>query len=266
MRFSNYYKLLAFGFLAFFSFLNQASAQSTEGTDFWLSFLPHTGGAFNPKSMFIYLSTKDSAVVTIDFPNGTDADRTYFIPANSTEKIQIGSVNGLTPSFGTEQKGIRIMSDNGARFSAYALNRLDVYSADATVLLPTFALGKEYFLISEVEGGFPSVASILATEDNTEIEITPSVPYDGRPSRTPFTITLNQGQTYLLSSTNDLTGTRIASASSSDSSCNNFAVFSGSDRTRVGDCSDQGLTTFISNCILQVLGAIISLPYLTKEE
>ncbi|MFT5915029.1 MAG: gliding motility-associated-like protein [Bacteroidia bacterium] len=239
MRFPNYYKLLFIGFLAFFSSLNQSSAQSTEGTDFWLSFLPHTGGG---KSMFIYLSTKDSAVVTVDFPNGTDADKTFFISPNSTEKIEINSIAGLSPASGIEQKGIRIMSDNGASFSAYALNRLNTFSADATVLLPTFALGKEYFLVSEVEGNFPSVASVLATESNTRIEITPTVSLiSGQPANVPFTVTLNEGQTFLISSNQDLTGTRVTGASSSGSSCNNFAVFSGTDRTRAGSCSNQGL-------------------------
>lgn len=261
MRRSNYYKLFTFGFLAFFSFLNQTSAQvSTEGKDFWLTFLPHpipdddNFDIYKPQTIFIFLSTKEAANVTIDFPSGPN--QTVVMPANSTQKIQVPVVDSVTPSgMIVETKGVRIISD--VNISVYTLNKWNSVSADATIILPNFALGKEYYVVSELidpnpsVNDYESVACIVAIEDDTEIEITPTQNLsDGKPANVTFIQTLDAGETYMIKSYTDLSGTRIATVSSADNGCKNFAVFSGTERTSVGSgCGGGGFDHLSSSFI-----------------
>jgi len=70
---------------------------------------------------------------------------------------------------------------------------------------------------------------VLATEDNSEIEIIPSVTTNGlRTADRPYTVTLQTGELYQVQATADLTGTRIRSLSGAP-----VAVFSGAQQADV---------------------------------
>jgi hypothetical protein len=53
---------------------------------------------------------------------------------------------------------------------------------------------------------------VAATEDNTVVELTPSVTAGARPAGTPFTVTLDRGDAYQLVGGTDLTGTRVTAS------------------------------------------------------
>ena len=79
------------------------------------------------------------------------------------------------------------------------------HSMDASNILPMTALGAEYYTQdywSKVKSDFADavgLTTILGTEDNTKVEITPKGDtYDGHASGQTYTIDLNQGQTYYL--------------------------------------------------------------------
>jgi gliding motility-associated-like protein len=75
--------------------------------------------------------------------------------------------------------------------------------------------------------GAASEFLIVAAENNTDVEITPtSATLQGNPAGVPFTITLQQGQTYMVQSTADLTGSTIK-AVGAGSNCKKFSVFGG---------------------------------------
>ncbi|MEB3067415.1 hypothetical protein, partial [Parvimonas micra] len=82
---------------------------------------------------------------------------------------------------------------------------------------------------------------VIATEDNTLVEITPSAPNrNNKEVNKPFTVKLNRGQIYsVLGTTNgitgsDLTGSKIKSISSNSSgSCKKIAVFSGAGKISI---------------------------------
>ena len=80
-----------------------------------------------------------------------------------------------------------------------------LHSMDASNILPLSALGSEYYTQdywSKVKSDFNDavgLTTILGTEDNTTIDITPNGDtFDGWLSGTTHQITLNQGQTYYL--------------------------------------------------------------------
>ena len=92
------------------------------------------------------------------------------------------------------------------------------HSMDASNILPMTALGSEYYTQdywSKVKSGFDNavgLTTILGTEDNTQIDITPNGDtFDGWVSGSTHPITLNKGQTYYLitKKSDRLTGTHI---------------------------------------------------------
>ncbi len=146
-----------------------------------------------------------------------------------------------------ENKSVYVLSSGN--ISLYAFNER-TKSADGTVVLPIASLGKEYYVTSHFEIMRANTAYIyspnvndeslfllVAVEDNTQIEITPSVfTLSGNMAKIPFTITLNAGQSYQIKSKADLTGTRIRVVGDNAFDCKNIAAFGGNKWTSVGDC------------------------------
>lgn len=118
--------------------------------------------------------------------------------------------------------------------SVYMDNRQKM-SEDATLALPISACGS-YYIIQNSNGGIesnynvfmPSVFSVVAIENNTTVQITPTIKTnDGHAANTPFSITLHKGQVYQVeSSPTDLgsgfSGTQILAANGKK-----IAVYSG---------------------------------------
>lgn len=116
--------------------------------------------------------------------------------------------------------------------TVYALSQA-IRTSDAMLVLPVDVLGTDYYAMAyptdgstEVDGSgitiltgqtTPSQFAVVAAENNTQITITPrTAVLNGR--TTPFTVTLQQGDSYLLQAdvsrndlNTDLTGTRITS-------------------------------------------------------
>ncbi|MGY6741324.1 MAG: PKD domain-containing protein [Cecembia sp.] len=146
-----------------------------------------------------------------------------------------------------ENKSVYVLSSGN--ISVYAFNER-LRSADGTVVLPVSSLGKEYYVKSHFEimtaptsynyspnVNDESLFMVVAVEDNTQIEITPSVfTLSGNQPNIPFTITLNAGQSYQVKSKADLTGTRVRVVGDNPEDCKNIAAFGGNKWTSVGNC------------------------------
>ena len=119
---------------------------------------------------------------------------------------------------GIEEKGIHVTA--GRPVVVYGLND-DAFTTDAYTGLPTNVIGTSYTVLA-FGAGQNSEFSVVASQDNTTVTITPSVDgaalhsnRDTRPAGVPYTVQLNQGQEYQLVASNrpeDLTGTKITSS------------------------------------------------------
>lgn len=120
--------------------------------------------------------------------------------------------------------------------SVYVIMRTPQYSMDASNALPVTALQSEYYL----QDFYPdangvdkpiTMTTILATENNTRVLIVPrGNTYGKNNNGTPYTITLNKGQTYYLISevNSQLAGTHITAQDGKK-----IAVYVGSPVTRL---------------------------------
>ncbi|MBE7174519.1 MAG: T9SS type A sorting domain-containing protein, partial [Williamsia sp.] len=110
--------------------------------------------------------------------------------------------------------GIHVTAND--EVTVYGLNRREA-STDAFLGLPTDILGTEYINLgySNVDVVNGTQFGIVATQNGTTVTITPTVATDSHLAGVPYSIVLDQGQTYLLRNTgsfpSDLTGSIITS-------------------------------------------------------
>ena len=236
---------------------------SNRGKEFWVGYGHHhffeTGA--NNQDMVLYLSAEQAAQVTVTI-NGTSYSQTYNVPANSviqTSALPKSGANdcrlysgapGFTGSLseGTSDRGIHIVSD--VPIVAYA----HIYgsaSSGATMLMPVETYGYSYVSVnSQQRYGSNNCFSwiyIIAKENNTKVEIVPSVnTRGGHAANSAFTVTLNKGQIYQVlgalitaSEGYDLSGTKVRSIANASGECYPIGVFAGSSRTYI-TCSGTG--------------------------
>jgi gliding motility-associated-like protein len=218
---------------------------STEGNDFWLGFMDNwLQDPNNPIILEIYISAVDTTSGVLDMPRLNQFTPIQFtvIPGATTKLTLPSSIAMAAGSDIVENKGIHIQTSKDV--SVYAMNKRQ-YSADVAVILPIYSLSNEYIVMTHWETGnrnnndnSDSEFLIIATEDDSEIQITPSFDTQGgNAANVPFTIQLKIGQSYQVQARGDLTGTKIVGVNNSGGNCNNFAVFAGNQYTKVGKCN-----------------------------
>lgn len=212
--------------LALFTLVSARAQYSTAGTDFWFGFLENFGG--NQLDGQLYVTSPINTTCTVTLANGSYTN-TFPVTAGVLLNITIPAFNQpfVINDQVIESQAIHITSADP--ISLYAAN-IDNATVDASVIYPTQSIGNNYRVaVYNPSNLFGSAAEILivAAENNTDIEITPAATtLQGSPAGVPFTITLQQGQTYLIESTSDLTGTSIK-AVGAGSNCKKFSVFGG---------------------------------------
>ena len=222
---------------------------SNRGKRFWVAYGHHygmTGTTGGAQDMRIYLSADQPANVQIKI-NGTTWVRNYIIPANTaiqTEPMpKTGADDARILDEGLFNKGISITSD--VPIVAYA-HTYQGSNSGAGMLLPVGVYGYEYLSLNSKQyypaggAGSYSWVYVIADNDNTVVEITPSVTTKGgRPAGVPFQVTLNKGEVYNVMGTisgatgTDMTGTSVKAIANSNGVCYPVAVFSGSSRTAI---------------------------------
>lgn len=235
------------------SYLPMYAAAGTEGKEFWVALTigraPQDKG--DNAEFYICVSSKSrSGEVTVSNPI-SGWTKTYLIPAG-TGWLKIDDIpqseiypfaNNVTAQWAKASgnkynTGLRVSCTEV--MSVFAAMRYQ-YAFDATNVLPITALQSDY-IIQEYppyanEGTAFSNFCILATEDNTEVEITPyNTTFCGKRANVPFSITLNKGEVYYLCS-QEGNETNATSVSLSGSRVNakggkKIAVFNGDVCTR----------------------------------
>jgi gliding motility-associated-like protein len=241
---------------------------SNKGNDFWLGYGYHVSMAGNPanggsQDMILYFTSDKNANVKVEIP-AVGYSATYTVTANqvtlSNPLPKAGAQDSRINSTGVLKRGIHITSD--VPIVAYA----HIYNASisgATLLFPTNTLGKEYYSVNFTQQSNANDANsfffVVATEDNTTIEITPSATnVNGLTPgvATTIPITLNQGDVYSVFGTvsgtkgTDLTGSKVRSISTAGSvGCKKIAVFSGAGKMSIGSTGNGSADNLIAQSL-----------------
>lgn len=195
-------------------------------TEFWFAVPWVTlGHAGDGPAYFRLTSIGAVANVTLDIPSDPAfVPLVVNIPADGTVTLDISAqINNIwaTPNNVALNRGVRIRSTS--LITAYYEFRSTGNNPEIFSLKGQNALGTEFTVVSQnfwynqVYNPMPTSGfSIVATEDNTSITITPTKAMQGHPAGQPFTITLNEGQVYACAATSALAadhlmGTKISS-------------------------------------------------------
>nr|WP_294899002.1 PKD domain-containing protein [uncultured Pedobacter sp.] len=232
--------LKGFVFLLFLSLGLRVFGQgaSNKGTDFWLGYGKH----ISVGQMVVYITSDVATTATVSIAN-LNFSQTVTVPANGIVSVDIPTAAHLAND-GFSPNGIHITS----------LKPIIVYAhiyansvSGATLVLPVNALGKDYYSINykQISNSNDAVSwfFVIAVEDSTQVEITPSQnTAGGWAANTSHIVKLNKGEIYNVlgtytnvvknSSGADLTGSRVKSVSS-NGSCKKIAVFSGSSKISI---------------------------------
>ena len=205
-------KYLCFLFLLMLCSITHAATPSTEGTEFWVTFMNNfnTQASSDELQLKLIVSSRESATVTMRNPQ-TGWRASLSVGANQVAEYVLPNSEVYTYSAGqVEKKGVVVTST--APVSLYAANFKE-HTYDATIVMPITALGTDY-VVQMYEADMSSKEiSVVATADNTQVTITPHArTTSGQVKDMPFTITLQRGESYMLMSNdsgNDFSGTRI---------------------------------------------------------
>jgi gliding motility-associated-like protein len=229
--------------------LSSVSAQdfSNKGKEFWIPYSYHVGAGGASLVMTLYITS--------------DVNTSYQVAIHGGVTLQSGNLTAgqvvtcivpntyFVPDEGLYSgKAIVVTSDKGVVVYSYITQSA---VSGATVCLPTNVLGREYFSVNFTQvsnqANSNSYFTIIAAEDNTTVEVTPTADTkNGWVAGTTYTINLNKGQIYQVLGTHnntssgglfngvDLTGSKIKSVASGQSACKRIAVFSGAGKIRIG--------------------------------
>ena len=196
----------------------------------------------------VMISSKHDCSGTISNPQ-TGWSHNFNVTANNITSIDVPEIQGYneTSSYETaNNKGLQIITTDTV--SVYCTN-IATNSFDASYVLPIQALADDYiiqtyeqstsydsYFAQSISNYLSSAFLIVATEDNTIVDITPSAKtISGKPANEEFSVTLQKGESYQVRSTTngnqrDLSGSRVTSRD-----CKPIAVFNGNTLTTIPD-------------------------------
>lgn len=217
-----------------------AIAQSTEGKDFWVTMM--RADSDNPTNLSLTISAKDAANVKVENPH-TGYNATFSVAADGIYRLEnLNSNDCYVGSYSDVEKAskhaLHVTSDQP--ISLIAANYRDK-SFDVAAVLPTSAVRSEYRIMcytptAHSDGAQGTHFAIVATEDNTVVDITPTVAtYSGHPANVTYqSDTLKQGEVFYVWTGNgsgdsyDLSGTKVKAQANKK-----IAVFNGNPHTNI---------------------------------
>lgn len=188
------------------------------GQEFWFA-APDASSGHNDQPIFLNISTYDvAAQVIITQPaNPAFTPIGLNLPANASHREDLSAFLAMIETDVPDvvmNTGLHIMAstDVSVYYEIAPSNNTDLFS-----LKGENALGLEFMVSAQTywesankytPTPYNSVI-VVATEDNTEVTITPSNAIVGHPAGTPYTINLNRGETYMLQATGRATTDRF---------------------------------------------------------
>jgi uncharacterized delta-60 repeat protein len=171
-----------------------ASAMNHSGTDFWIVFPfavpPETAPRLRIASDVVTSGVVTNAAfgVNLPFAVGAGGITELILPV---EMMYYTDSNGLITERGvhvTTQAPVSVLVKSGRGFSV-----------DTTAAIPTPALGSHYRIMSWGPSiGVGSGLAVVASENNTKVTFNLKAAAGGHAAGIPFSVTLDQGETYAL--------------------------------------------------------------------
>lgn len=224
------------------TFYAHAQVPSTNGTEFWLTFMQNSG----TPSTYLFLGSDSAATAKIYM--GQTLLATVAIPKDGNVAYPVVATGATmtTSDVVAVGKAIHVTSDRPITLSLF---NTQAQSTDASIVYPVQALGDRYVIPSYMHyasANWSSQIAIVAHKDVTIVEITPTAAVKrtgggSRPAGVPYQIVLNRGDVYQMQTIrapDDLTGTQIKVVAGG-SACSGVAVFSGHQRSTIPFTSDQ---------------------------
>ncbi len=223
--------------------------QTTQGKDFWVAFLQncdlHNYGSKDFYQLGITISSSRACDVTIE-NDALGFFKTISMAANSTQLVDIPYDDFNTTLYGEAlNKTLHITSTDS--ISVY-LSNSQYCSMECTVALPTSSCGSYY--VTQMNNArstdykysySPAIFSIIAFENGTEVEITPSLKTsNGHAANEPFTVTLNRGEVYLVQTTSADEGKDFSGSQIRVMDGKKVAVFTGNKSSNVPEPTIEG--------------------------
>ena len=190
---------------------------TTEGTDFWLTNMFNYGNTSNDNTdlkLRIFVAARQYSQVTITYLQD-NSQKTFSVNANSRyiDTLDINKCYVITERQVLE-KGLHITSTTP--ISVYCVSQNSMAgSQDATCVLPSSALGREYVVQTYETDGISTEFTVLATQSTTSVSLTVkrknSITQVQLPDST-INLSLSAGQVYLFRSQAaviDLSGSTI---------------------------------------------------------
>ncbi|MBR1564648.1 MAG: T9SS type A sorting domain-containing protein [Paludibacteraceae bacterium] len=245
--------------LALVSAKTFAQSAGTEGKDFWVTFLSADRLDEDDKKITLSLSistTKDCQVTLENPYTGYNLSRRVTANQLFTENLYSGTAKntnadkaGCYTIVSEQPLNTAIHITSTENISVYASNFKDK-SFDATNVLPTTALTDNYLIQTypasdHDEKPQGSHFAIIATEDNTIVDIALSTKTDKGRTGTITTPSLKQGQVYYVwtgkneGAESDLSGTKVTARDGK-----RIAVFQGNPHTNLPYYKDYGFTDY----------------------
>ena len=192
-------------------------------TAFWFS-APEVSTStsnFDIPIVFRISTSNLASIVTVSQPaNSLFTPITVTIPANSTSSVDISAFLNMVetkPPNTIVNYGLHISASQPVTayyevVSSYCGCNPEIYSLKGKNALGTYFLipAQTYYSNNPSYNPVPySSFNIVATENGTNVTITPSFNIVGRPAAVPFTISLNAGQAYSATATSQSAGQHL---------------------------------------------------------
>ena len=241
--------------------ISQSQNYQTYGQEFWFGYMENLDLIFNGDPYFsVYVYSEEAGEGTITTPAaGLTVPFTY--EADEVKEVLLPtSIYYDQGSEDIENLGLKVELSTVGQVFAFHYR---LFFTESSLIYPVTALGTEYLVVADLDSGgaasSPSSFLIIATEDNTEIEITPTGLTLGlQGAGTPFNITMNAGQSFQVQSLEDLSGSRVRSTNNKK-----LAVFGGALKANV-QCS--GADNHLYDQLLPIEHAATSFPLIPFGE
>ncbi|MDC1068799.1 IgGFc-binding protein [Candidatus Kapabacteria bacterium] len=218
----------------------QKIVKNPDGKEFWLCFMRNHTDSPTPNestklTLKLFITSDYDANVTIEI-KALNQKTNIFVPKGTVRNVEINKLAQVKSSEVIEQGlAVHVQSDNPV--NVYGLNRRKL-TTDTFLGLPVGVLGKEYLAIGyNIAVQLTSQFAIVATENNTEVTIIPSVKTaNGVPAGQEISVVLNKGDVYQVASAPKVTSQNRADLTGSYIKANKkISFFSGHQCAYVPD-------------------------------